>query len=173
MTTKTDINVSRVAGALLGVGLAALLLIAARPGASPVDPTGSVRLIVPQTGELEVSPAQEPALEQDSLRPGGPAAEGSFTVRNQTGETLSVSFRAKGGSTALDGALRVRLDAPGANLSDGTLQALRAGSAAISLPSGATAQLRLEAWIPAEIAQGGFLGGAVNAKLVPVIAVAS
>ena len=70
-----------------------------------------------------------PFLARRALTPGGPPAAASFTVRNQTGKTLAVGFRADAAARELDGLLRIRLRAGDATLADTTLQGLRHGSA--------------------------------------------
>jgi hypothetical protein len=101
------------------------------------------------------------------MRPGS-HARGSFTLSNQTGETLAVRLRAKPNSTALDGTAQVRLESHGHVLSEGTLQALRQGTAkAVRLAPGGTAPVHVVAWIPAEV-ETGYEGRDVAVALEPV-----
>jgi hypothetical protein len=101
------------------------------------------------------------------MRPGS-HAQGEFTLRNQTGETLAVRLRAKPSSTALDGTAQVRLESRGVVLSEGTLQALRQGSAeAVRLAPGGAAPVHVVAWIPAEV-ETGYEGRDVAVALEPV-----
>jgi hypothetical protein len=139
----------RIAGVLLGAGVAVALLLAARPSESFARLPASVGFTIPATGELAVTPAPgRPFLLARALTPDGPPASARVTVRNQTGETLAVGFRAEAGARQLDGLLRVRLRAGDRTLANTTLQGLRNGSATVRLPSGAARSITLEAWIP-------------------------
>jgi hypothetical protein len=159
----------RAAGLLLGAGIAIALLVAARPASELTSAPASVRISVPATGELEASPmAPQPALATQAIRPGEPAGTGSFTVRNQTGTDLQVAFAADGGSTELDGLLRVRLSA-GRTLADTTLQGIRKGTATpLTLPSGAQREVRVRAWIPGSISSG-YEGRRAEFELTPEV----
>lgn len=150
MTARSPTSIARVAGVLLGVAAAASLLIAARPSADFSRLPASARFTVSVTGELEVTPAPpRPFLIARALTPGGRRAAASFTVRNQTGVTRGVGFRAHAGARDLDGLLRIRLRAGTTTLADTTLQGLRHGSASsLRLSSGAARRVDVEAWIP-------------------------
>lgn len=141
---------ARIAGVLLGAGVALSLLLAARPAANFARLPASASFAVAVTGELEVTPAPpRPFLLARALSPGGPPAVASFTVRNQTGATLAVGFQAHALARDLDGLLRIRLRAAGKTLADTTLQGLRSGSAStLRLRSGGALGVRVEAWIP-------------------------
>ena len=140
---------ARLAGALLGAGVALALLLSARPSASFARLPASVGFTVPATGELAVTPAPgRPLLLARALTPDGPPASARFAVRNQTGETLAVGFRAAAGARQLDGLLRIRLRAGDRTLANTTLQGLRNGSATVRLRSGAARSITLDAWIP-------------------------
>jgi len=140
---------ARIAGALLGAGVALALLLATRPSASFARLPASVGFTIPATGELAVTPAPgRPFLLARALTPDGPPARARFTLRNQTGETLAVGFRADAGARQLDGLLRIRLRAGDTTLANTTLQGLRNGSATVLLRSGAARSISLEAWIP-------------------------
>lgn len=158
-----------VAGALLGAGVAVLLLVGARPSSSFATLPGSVRFSVPLTGELEVRPAApRPVLAIPALLPGTRPDAATVTLRNQTGRTLAVDLRARAATHDLDGLLRVRLRAGGRLLADTTLQGLRHGEHfALRVPSGARRTLRLQAWLPAAITDG-FQGRSVDVTLQPV-----
>jgi len=171
MTPLANTKTARVLGASIG-GLAALaVLVAARPAprASPLP--ASARFALQSTGELELTPSGTPFLTADALSPGGAPAASGFQVRNQTGETVMVGFTALPNSTALDGALHVRLTEGAVVLSDTTLQGLRAGSSPIELASGAAAELQLEVWLGPETSTG-YEGVQVSTSLVPSIGVA-
>jgi uncharacterized protein (DUF58 family) len=159
----------RAAGLLLGAGLAVALLVAARPAAELTAAPASAGITVPTTGELEVTPAApKRALAAESIRPGDGGQQGSFSIRNQTGTELAVSFAADGGSTELDGLLRLRLTA-GEALADTTLQGLRKGTATpLTLPSGAQREVRVRAWIPASISSG-YAGRRAEFELMPKV----
>jgi hypothetical protein len=150
MSVLSATRVARVAGVLLGAGVALALLISARPSASFARLPASASFAVAVSGELEVLPAAgRPFLRARALTPGGAPASASFTVRNQTGRTLAVGFRAGAGSHELDGLLRIRLRSGDATLADTTLQGLRHGGAStLSLRSGAALPVAVEAWIP-------------------------
>jgi hypothetical protein len=119
-------------------------------------------------GALAVEPAPpRPLLASGPMRPGSHAA-GTMSVRNQTGAVLAVRLRAKPDSTALDGTAHVRLASQGRILFDETLQALRQGTAAaVRLAPGATASVRVSAWIPADT-ETGYEGQHVAVELEPV-----
>src|ERR1044071_1327553 len=143
MSSNTQRNAARVAGALVGVGLALALLFASRPGAVGSPLAAAVRVEVAPVGELEVTPPPpRPTFVADALRPGGPAAVGGFGIRNQTGEDLAVALAAGASSTALDGLVRLRVEAAGRVLADSTLQGLRARPLQLRLASGVGERLR-------------------------------
>jgi hypothetical protein len=150
MAAISATGIARVAGVLLGAGVALLLLIASRPSANFARLPASASFTIPLTGELEVTPAApRPVLKAPALMPGDPPAVASFTVRNQTGTTLAVGFRAHAAARDLDGLLRIRLRAGNRMLADTTLQGLRGGSAStLRLRSGAALAVSVQAWIP-------------------------
>jgi hypothetical protein len=159
-------GLSRTAGALIGAVLALGLLLGARPAANGSPLPAAIRFAMAPTGELEVTPpAPEPLLAAHSLIPGR-GATATFTVRNQTGESEAVAFRATADSTALDGLLRIRLRAAGRLLADTTLQGMRRRTEVVDLSSGAESRFRLQAWIPAEI-RNGYEGRSVSVTLTP------
>jgi hypothetical protein len=163
-------TLARVAGALLGVGLAVFLLTAARPTRSFSSLPARASFAVAVTGELSVRPqAPRPLLAATALAPGAAPARGSAVVRNQTGGTLAVGFRAQAAVHDLDGLLRVRVSAEGKVLADTTLQGLRDGTVtALDLPSGAEGHVAVETWIPAAITDG-YQGLNVAVTLVPTV----
>ena len=107
-------------------------------------------------------------LETRSLRPGGPAAAGAFTVRNQTGETLSVALRADISSTELNGLLEVRVRSGSRVLSESTLESLRVRPPRLQLASGQRARISLEAWLPTQVLEG-YEGTLVDVTLTPQV----
>lgn len=169
MSASVTDRFTRAIGAAIGLGLVAALIVAARPagGHGGVLPA-SLRFTAALDGAVMVEPAApRPLLESGPMRPGSHAS-GAMTVSNQTGETLAVRLRAKPNSTALDGTAQVRLTSHGRTLADGTLQALRQGSAgALRLQPGGSARVRVLAWIPAEV-ETGYEGRQVAVELEPV-----
>jgi hypothetical protein len=169
MSSNTQRNAVRVAGALVGVGLALALLLLSRPGAVGSPLPAAVRVAVAPVGELEVTPAPpRPVFVADALRPGGPRAAGGFRVRNQTAADLVVALEASAGSTALDGLLRVRVEAGGRVLADTTLQGLRARPLRLRLASGEGARLSMRAWLPRDILSG-YEGRLAEVLLTPEV----
>ena len=133
----------------LGAGVAVALLHRGQAVGELRQAAGERRLTVPATGEIAVTPAPgRPFLAARALTPDGPPASARFEVRNQTGETLAVGFRADAGARQLDGLLRIRLRAGDTTLANTTLQGLRNGSATVRLRSGAARSITLDAWIP-------------------------
>ena len=147
---------ARVAGALIGIGLAVALVVGSRPEARVIEPSASARFTFAPSGELELLPSPPAAvLATDSLAPGVAPSVAGFEVRNQTGSRLDVGFRARPSSTAMDGMVRVRLTGAGETFADTTLQGLRdGGGSTFTLGPGMTRRLRLEAWIPPDVTTG-------------------
>jgi hypothetical protein len=162
-------NAWHISGALLGLALALALIVISRPGAAGSPLPAALRVSLVPTGELEASPAPpKPLLVANALRPGGPAATAGFQLRNQTGTDLSVSLRAKSGSSALNGLLRIRLEAEGKALAATTLQGLSLRPATLDLASGGRRRLRITAWIPRQVLSG-YEGRLVPVSLVPAL----
>jgi hypothetical protein len=169
MSSPTTDRFTRAIGAALGFCLVAALIVAARPagGHGGVLPA-SLRFTAALDGAVAATPAApKPLLASGPLRPGNRAG-GDFSLRNQTGETLAVRLQAQPSSTALDGIAQVRLQSRGAILFEGTLQALRGGTAeAVRLRPAGAARVRVTAWIPAEV-ETGYEGRSVAVALQPV-----
>jgi hypothetical protein len=162
-------HVTRIAGAILGIGLALALLLFSLPAATSSPLPATVRVSMAPVGELEATPPPpHPVLRANALRPGAGAAGADFQLRNQTGSDLEVVLHAGTDSTALDGLLRVRLSAEGRTLASTTLQGLRRPSSALRLSSGAVARLRIQAWIPSDVLSG-YEGRLVHVSLVPTV----
>jgi hypothetical protein len=172
MIATSPTTLARVAGVVLGAGLAAFVLIAARPSANVSRLSASVRFSLPVTGELEVTPAPpRPVMAARALTPGARRAAASFSVRNQTGATLAVGFRARAAVRDLDGLLRIRLTTGGRTLADTTLQGLRHGSVSgVRLRPGAQRRVGVQAWIPNGIGDG-YEGRSVAVELTPMLTV--
>lgn len=168
MSTSATDRFTRAIGAAIGLGLVAALIVAARPagGHGGVLPA-SLRFTAALDGAVAAEPAApKPLLVSGPMRPGS-HARGSFTLSNQTGETLAVRLRAKLSSTALDGTAQVRLESRGVVLSEGTLQALRQGTTVpLRLSPGGAAPVQVVAWIPAEV-ETGYEGRDVAVSLEP------
>lgn len=169
MSTPIADRFTRAIGAAIGLALVAALIFAARPagGHGGVLPA-SLRFTAALDGAVAAQPAApKPLLASGPMRPGS-HARGVFSLRNETGETLAVRLRARPSSTALDGIAQVRLESRGVVLAEGTLQALRQGTAeALRLRPGAAAPVQVLAWIPAEV-ETGYEGHAVAVALEPV-----
>jgi hypothetical protein len=163
----------RAAGVLLGAGLAIFLLVGARPSADFTSLPARASVAVGLTGELGVTPAPpKPVLPPRSIVPGAARSTADAVVRNQTGQTLAVGFRAEAQARDLDGLLRVRLSADGQTLADTTLQGLRGGTQTpLALAPGQARSVRIELWIPAEITDG-YQGRSAAITLVPVVGAA-
>lgn len=167
-TTAKD-NVARLAGALIGVGLAVALLLWSRPDANGSPLGATVRVEVAPSGELEVTPPfPRPVMVAGSLWPGGPRAVRRFRLRNQTGTELAVALRALPSSSALNGLLRVRVSDGGEPLAATTLEGLQRRPIRLRLASGQASRLRLEAWLPRDVLSG-YEGRLVEVSLVPEI----
>jgi hypothetical protein len=169
MSTFAADRFTRAIGVAIGLGLVATLIAMARPagGDGGVLPA-TLRFTATLDGAVAAAPAApKPFLASGPMRP-GTDAEGAFTFVNQTGETLAVRLRARPSSTALDGTAQVRLLSGGVVLADGTLQALRQGTAeAVRLAPGGAAHVRVVASIPAEV-ETGYEGRNVAVALEPV-----
>jgi hypothetical protein len=164
-------NLMRLAGAMLGVGVAVAVLVASRPGAAGSPLPASVHVAVAPAGELEVTPSPpRPVFANDALLPGGRHAVGSFQVRNQTGTGLAIGLWAHANSSAFNGLLRVRVLSGGRPLADTTLEGLQRRPVRLDLASGQRSDLRLEAWLPRDILSG-YEGRLVNVSLVPRVQV--
>jgi hypothetical protein len=169
MNANVHRNVARAAGALLGIGLAVTLLLVSRPDAAGAPLPASVRIAVASVGELEVDPPPpQAALVANALRPGGRPTRGAFTVRNQTGEELSVALKADADSTALNGLIRVRVGVAGGPVEDTTLEGLRLHPIRLRLDSGQRTRVRLEAWLPPDVLSG-YEGRQVEVILTPLL----
>ena len=135
----------RLAGLLVGLALAAGLVISARPAAGPaagpdLDVTAS------HSGEVAVEPAGR-VLSARALRPGG-AASGRLVLHNQTAFRLALRPQVDG-ATDLDPDLRIIGTSAGTKIHDGTLGALRARRSLLKLPAGGSATLAVRASLPA------------------------
>jgi hypothetical protein len=173
MLSSSHINLARVAGAAVGVAIAAALLVAARPGAAVPGLPAGVSFTLAPPGTLVAKPASPASLlDARRLEPGGNRANANFRLRNQSGRTLWIGFRGMPDSTSLDGLVRVRLVSGARVLGDTTLQGFRRGSAAtVSIRPGTSRHFRIQVWIPATVTDG-FQGRIVKVTLDPTASTA-
>jgi hypothetical protein len=128
MTAVSGLRTARLAGCLLGVGLAALLVLASRPAAGGEAVGAAVSAYANQTGELAIDPAgPTDFLHAGELRPGG-LASGSFWVTNQTGRGEAMRLAAVPSAHDLDGSLRVEIRSGTRTLASGLLGSLAQGA---------------------------------------------
>jgi hypothetical protein len=138
---------------LAGVGLAAVIVVAALPRSIPLGPA-SARFALSPSAELGILPlAPRPALLTGTLSPGSSVRSARFSVRNQTPSALRVQFTAQVASHALDQMLIVRLTLHGGRvLADGSLQRLISlPSAAFVLARGRSASVTIGTWLPVDV----------------------
>jgi hypothetical protein len=169
MNSTFPTNVARTAGVILGLGIALAIVVTSLPSAGGSPLPATARFSVVPVGEFEVTPpAPGPVLVADPLLPGARPATGAFSLRNQTGDRLAVHLTASADSTSLDGLLRVRISADGHPLADTTLQGLKQRGVRLDLASGVSADVKLTAWIPAEVTTG-YEGRLVRVSLTPTV----
>jgi len=157
-------NLVRVAGLLLGLGLAALAVLSWRVPAQGGPLGADLSFVATGSGELELSPADR-FLSARSLTPGAGAAEGQLLARNQTGGLLELTPRALPSTRELDRLVMVELSAKGRPIYRGRLGGLRRGSRdPVRLASGASASLSVRAWIPRD-SGAGWRGRIVDVQL--------
>jgi hypothetical protein len=155
----------RAALLVLGAALAGLAIMVEQPGAGPHSLPARVAVTVPATGELAVNPASPEAALRASLEP-GEEATAYVRVVNQSPVPQRMRLVAAGGSRELDAELAVRLRAgTDPALHDGSLGALRSGSAPLLLLVGEKVRLELRASLPA--AADSYEGRAATFDLVP------
>jgi hypothetical protein len=164
MTTKLSIDRSaRLAGILLGVGLAAVALVAWRVPRGERTLGADVRMEALQTGPVGVAPLQ-PFLAKPSLLPGA-AVSGSVTLRNQTGVPLALRLRALPSTRDLNRMLVVKVSAGARALYDGSLEGLRtSGTGPLRLRSGQAQRVQVRASLPASL-KSGYQGRIVDITL--------
>ena len=116
----------RIAGCALGALLAISMLFFSRPAGGGGELGAEVTVTAGPTGELGVIPAAPtPLLSDRAMRPGDAPVSGTFELRNQTGETLSVRFGALTTAHELDDSLLVELRSGDTLLRGGPVGALR------------------------------------------------
>jgi hypothetical protein len=153
----------RTAGLATGLALAALLVFAFRVPASEQSLGAGIRVQVSLPGELDAERRHLLAT-RDLLPVRAAAARGSLELRSITSVPVRVSARLSGGERDLDHLLRIELTAGGKRLAAGSLAELRKPSRPVRLPAGATARLRMRAWLPADVED--FDGRQARATLV-------
>ncbi len=77
MSSRSQRNLARAAGAALGIGLVVVLIGISRPGAAGSPLPAAVRFAVAPVGELEVDPASPRPVLAGSVRPGGGGLRGA------------------------------------------------------------------------------------------------
>src|SRR5947199_10492445 len=109
MTAISDLRTARLAGCLVGVLLAAWLVLASRPATGGKAVGAAVSVYSNDTGELAIDPPG-PAnfIDAGSLRPGD-SGSGSFRVTNQTGRGEAMRVAAVPSAHELDDTLRVEI----------------------------------------------------------------
>jgi hypothetical protein len=146
MTVTSRLRTARLAGLLMGVALAATLVLASRPASGGQAAGADLGVFANQSGELAVSPAG-PAqfIDAPALRP-GQAGKGSFRVTNQTGVREAIRLGAAPSAHALDRALELRLRSGGRTLAEGMLGSFpRPGARPLVLGPGESATVTASA----------------------------
>lgn len=153
MLAATRIRIDWLA-LLVGIALAGLAAVGWRVDGGVEVPGAELTISTAPSQDLasvEASGVETRTLRATASEDG---LERRVTVRNATGETLAVGFRAETTTKDLDGALRVRVQADEQTVFEGTLAELRAGtSESFQLPSHATSSIAISAWIPITAAE--------------------
>jgi hypothetical protein len=128
MKAISGISRARLAGCLVGVALAAALVLASRPASGGQAVGADVGFYANQTGELAISPPG-PAkfIDAPELRP-GQSVSGDFSVTNQTGIREAITLVPLPSAHELDSFLQLRLSSRGDTLEAGTLGSLAHGN---------------------------------------------
>ncbi len=145
----------RVIGFLLGIGVAASIVVASRiPEGAGVLGT-DVRVVVAPTGELAVKPTGI-VLEGTGLTPASDPVGGAVQVLNQTGTVLDVRLRGIADVPGLGRMLWISVTGPhGEEVYLGALEGFRDWSAVgVTLRPGAWRTFRFEAWVPGGVGPG-------------------
>lgn len=149
MTAISGMRRARLAGCLVGVALAAALVLASRPASGGQAVGADVGFYANQTGELAVSPPG-PAkfIDASALRP-GQSVSGDFSVANQTGIREAINLSPLPSAHDLDDALELRLSSGGRTLEEGTLGSLaHGGGRPLILEPGQSAVVTTTASLP-------------------------
>jgi hypothetical protein len=149
MLAATRIRVDWIA-LLVGIALAVFAAVGWKVDGGVEIPAAEVTILTAPSQDLAVVEGSN-VVETRELRPTA-SEEGlqrRLTVRNATGTTLAVGFRAETATKDLDDALRVRVQADDQTVFEGTLKELQAGSSeSFQLASHATSSISVLAWIP-------------------------
>jgi hypothetical protein len=146
-TSNRSTRSARIAGMVIGVGLAIVLIASGRPAAGGGALGAEVSFYANQTGELAISPpGPEDFLRERALMPGGSEAAGEFDVTNQAGGSLELRLSAVGSDRALDDELQVEISSDGRELAGGLLGELEEPTGApLVLAPGDSATVNVEA----------------------------
>jgi hypothetical protein len=127
MTAISGISRARLAGCLVGVALAAALVLASRPASGGQAVGAELGFYANQTGELAISPPG-PAkfIDASELRP-GKSVSGDFSITNQTGIREAITLVPLPSAHELDSSLQLRLASQGKTLEEGALGSLAHG----------------------------------------------
>jgi hypothetical protein len=153
MTSRGQRRITR-AGFVLGVALAAGVLVAGRvpAGERPLDAHMSVTAAA--TGGVTASPEHR-VLASGRLAPGLAPVEGRVRLLNQTSSNVSVMVRAASGDSSLDELARVEVRASGRRPVRTTLGALRRWQAlGGELASQRSRRVATRVWIPRSVSGG-------------------
>src|SRR5262245_16450838 len=166
MSSTKGARVARVAGCLLGIGLAGAVLVASKPAQGGTAVGAELTMHAELSGELRVSPASPTNfLHARSLRP-GESTTGTFQLTNLTGSTLASSPELRSSAHELDQALQVQVTWQGGSTQD-TLGRLAGPSAEpILLGPGKTTPVSVRATLPADPPEG-WQAALVDVSLVP------
>lgn len=148
--------VPRALGLLVGVGVAMLAVTATRVPRGNTVLGVDVAFEALPTGELDISPTGA-FLEASGLRPStSDRAEGTVSVRNQTGSTLDLNVRAVPMTGQLDEALSVEVSVADVVVFVGRLGALREWTdRTVAVGPGQSVEVAVGAWLPPSAASGG------------------
>ena len=136
----------KLMGFTLGASLSVGFVYTSHVGGSATALGAHVRVVVPVTGELSVSPSNE-VIEVPAMMAGGENAEAVVTVRNKTGVVRDLVPRAEVTSPDMLELLQLRLQADGETIFDGSLNELTRGADALTVESGESLELHILTWI--------------------------
>ena len=120
-------NVARWAGLAAGVGVALVVLSAARVPAGTQEVPARVSLVAEPAVQLGVSPVARELLRHRRLVPGLGSVSGLVQISNLTGTPLTARPRLRSLSGEAPGGLRIEVSSGGRSLYWGKLDELRAG----------------------------------------------
>lgn len=155
----------RVLGFGLGLGIAAVVLAASSVPAGNGEARAHLTMSAHASGELAFS-TQAPFLSAADLVPRrSTPANGTLSVRNQTGRRLAIRLRALPSLPDLDEMLEVTVTAGGQPVFSGRLKELRGWTPrSFALDSGRSVPLEVRAWLP-EDSGDGYQGRVVDAPI--------